>query len=85
MNSLLVLVLVLGAFLRFYQPGASGIGNVQYAAAVKSMLQSWHNFFFLAFEPGGSLSVDTTNLPRALPLVGEFSVPEHKPLKLGPL
>lgn len=63
MNSLLVLVLVLGAFLRFYQPGASGIENVHYAAAVKSMLQSWHNFFFLAFEPGGSVSVDTTILP----------------------
>lgn len=27
-NSLLVLVLMLGAFLRFFQMGASGVGNV---------------------------------------------------------
>ena len=84
MNSLLVLILVLGAFLRFYQLGASGVGNIYYAAAVKSMLQSWHNFFFAAFEPGGSVSVDITILRRALLLVGEFSFAEHQPHKLGP-
>ena len=56
--SLLVFVLALGTFLRFYQLGASGDGNLYYAATVKSMLVSWHNFFFAAFEPGGSLSVD---------------------------
>jgi 4-amino-4-deoxy-L-arabinose transferase-like glycosyltransferase len=55
---LLVFVLALGTFLRFYQLGASGDGNLYYAATVKSMLVSWHNFFFAAFEPGGSLSVD---------------------------
>lgn len=55
---LLALVLLLAAFLRFYHLGESGVGNQYYAAAVKSMLQSWHNFFFVAFEPGGSVSVD---------------------------
>jgi 4-amino-4-deoxy-L-arabinose transferase-like glycosyltransferase len=55
---LLVLILMLGAFLRFYKLGASGVGNTYYAATVKSMLTSWHNFFFAAFEPGGSVSVD---------------------------
>ena len=55
---LLVLILALGAFLRFYKLGEAGVGNQYYAAAVKSMLQSWHNFFFVAFEPGGSVSVD---------------------------
>ncbi|MBI4732983.1 MAG: glycosyltransferase family 39 protein [Chloroflexi bacterium] len=55
---LFVLILALGAFLRFYQLGEAGVGNQYYAAAVKSMLQSWHNFFFVAFEPGGSVSVD---------------------------
>ncbi len=54
----LVLILSLGTFLRFYQLGSSGYGNDYYAAAVKSMLTSWHNFFFVAFEPGGSVSVD---------------------------
>jgi 4-amino-4-deoxy-L-arabinose transferase-like glycosyltransferase len=56
--SLLIVVLLLGAFLRFYHLGAGGVGNAYYAATVKSMLVSWHNFFFAAFEPGGSLSVD---------------------------
>jgi 4-amino-4-deoxy-L-arabinose transferase-like glycosyltransferase len=29
-----------------------------YDAAVRSMAMSWHNFFFGAFEPGGSVSID---------------------------
>jgi len=51
-------IIFLAAFLRFYHLGATSIGNVYYAAAVKSMLSSWHNFFFVSFEPGGSVSVD---------------------------
>src|SRR6516225_1064209 len=34
-----------------------------YAAAVRSMSQSWHNFFFAAFDPWGTVSVD--KLPGA--------------------
>src|SRR6202167_5042892 len=38
------------------------IGRVEpdpfYDAAVRSMGLSWHNFFFGAFEPGGSVSID---------------------------
>lgn len=52
------LILLLGAFLRFYQLGAYSIGNTYYAATVKSMLTSWHNFFYASFEPGGSVTVD---------------------------
>ncbi len=55
---LLCLVLVLGAFLRLYELGASGVGNMYYAATVQSMVLSGKNFFFAAFEPGGSVSVD---------------------------
>jgi 4-amino-4-deoxy-L-arabinose transferase-like glycosyltransferase len=29
-----------------------------YDAAVRSMGLSWHNFFYGAFEPGGTLSID---------------------------
>ena len=54
----LVGIILLGAFLRFYELGAQGYGNSYYAATVKSMLTSWHNFFFAAYEPGGSVSVD---------------------------
>jgi 4-amino-4-deoxy-L-arabinose transferase-like glycosyltransferase len=57
-SGLLIAILALGAFLRFYQLGANGVGNEYYAAAVKSMLLSWKNFFFVAFEPGGSVSLD---------------------------
>ncbi|MBU1879228.1 MAG: glycosyltransferase family 39 protein, partial [Chloroflexi bacterium] len=52
------LVILLGALLRFYDLGAYSIGNAYYAATVKSMLTSWHNFFFAAYEPGGSVTVD---------------------------
>lgn len=52
------LIVALGAYLRLYQLGAFSIGNTYYAATVKSMLTSWENFFFGAFEPGGSVTVD---------------------------
>lgn len=35
-----------------------GDANAYYTAAVKSMLGSWSNFFFVAAEPGGSVTVD---------------------------
>lgn len=54
----LVVIVLLGAFLRFFQLGSLGYGNEYYAATVKSMLTSWHNFFYASFEPGGSVSVD---------------------------
>ncbi|HMQ54520.1 MAG TPA: glycosyltransferase family 39 protein [Anaerolineae bacterium] len=52
------LIVLLGAFLRFYDLGAYSVGNAYYAATVQSMLTSWPNFFFAAFEPGGSVTVD---------------------------
>jgi 4-amino-4-deoxy-L-arabinose transferase-like glycosyltransferase len=44
--------------LHLYNIQAIGDSNNVYTAAVKSMLQSWHNFFFLSAEPGGSVSLD---------------------------
>ena len=32
--------------------------NPYYDAAIRSMGQSWHNFFFAAFEPGAAVSID---------------------------
>lgn len=55
---LLAVIILLGAFLRFYHLGSLSIGNTYYAATVKSMLTSWHNFFYASFEPGGSVTVD---------------------------
>ena len=54
----LAAIVLLAAFLRFANFSAIGYGNTYYTAAVKSMLQSWHIFFFVAAEPGGSVSVD---------------------------
>lgn len=36
----------------------NGLGNTYYAAAVRGMTRSWHNFFFVAFDPAGFISVD---------------------------
>ena len=54
----IILVVLLAAWLRFSNLDSIGYGNHYYTATVKSMLQSWHNFFFVAAEPGGSVSVD---------------------------
>jgi 4-amino-4-deoxy-L-arabinose transferase-like glycosyltransferase len=51
-------VLALAAFLNIWQLDRLGYANTYYAAAVKSMLQSWHNFFFVSFDPGGFVSID---------------------------
>jgi 4-amino-4-deoxy-L-arabinose transferase-like glycosyltransferase len=51
-------IVALAAALRFADLDALGYANHYYTAAVKAMLQSWHNFFFVAAEPGGSVSVD---------------------------
>lgn len=55
---LLTAIVVAAAVLRLNHLGAAGYGNTYYAATVRSMLDSWHNFFFASFEPGGSVSVD---------------------------
>ena len=51
-------VLLLSLFLNFFQLGRTGYSNLYYAAAVRSMLISWHNFFFVSFDPNGFVTVD---------------------------
>ncbi len=51
-------VLLTAAFLNFYQLAREGYANSYYAAAVKSMSLSWHNFFFNSFDPGGFVTID---------------------------
>ena len=55
--AIVLVVLVVAASLRLYDLASTG-QNVYYAAAMQSMLGSWHNFFFVAFDPAGALSVD---------------------------
>src|SRR5215212_2467466 len=44
-------------FLNLFRLPDEGYGNVYYAATVKNMLTSWHNFFFASFD-AGFVSVD---------------------------
>ncbi|HEU0251034.1 MAG TPA: glycosyltransferase family 39 protein [Solirubrobacteraceae bacterium] len=53
----LALITVLAAALRLIDLGAVRVDPF-YDAAVRSMGVSWHNFFFGAYEPGGSVSID---------------------------
>ncbi len=57
-KTVLVLIIAITGFLSFYAIGQEGYSNQYYAAAVKSMLSSWHNFFFASFDPGGYVTVD---------------------------
>ena len=41
-----------------------------YDAAIRSMGQSWHNFLFAAFEPGGGTSVDKPPIGLWLQVAG---------------
>ncbi len=53
----LVLITALATALRLVNLGAVRLDPF-YDAAVRSMGVSWHNFFFGAYEPGGSVSID---------------------------
>jgi 4-amino-4-deoxy-L-arabinose transferase-like glycosyltransferase len=51
-------VMLVSIFMNFYQLGQNGFANLYYASAIRSMLDSWQNFFFVSFDPGGFVSVD---------------------------
>ena len=54
----LIGILLLVVFLHFFHLEQEGYANQYYAAAVKSQLTSWHNFFFNSFDSGGFVTVD---------------------------
>jgi 4-amino-4-deoxy-L-arabinose transferase-like glycosyltransferase len=54
----IAVVMVAAAALRLGFSFRTIAPNPFYDAAVRSMGMSWHNFFYGAFEPGGSVSVD---------------------------
>jgi 4-amino-4-deoxy-L-arabinose transferase-like glycosyltransferase len=51
-------IVALSVVLNFVGLSREGYDNEYYAAAVKSMSESWHNFFFNAFDPGGFVTID---------------------------
>jgi 4-amino-4-deoxy-L-arabinose transferase-like glycosyltransferase len=51
-------ILVLSAVLNTNKLSQNNYANVFYSAGVKSMLGSFHNFFFNSFDPGGLVTID---------------------------
>lgn len=69
---LLLGIIALAAFLNFYRLDLIGDGNEYYTAAVTAMQQSWRSFFFVAAEPGGSVTVDKPPLGLWLETLSAF-------------
>ena len=67
-HAALAAILVLSGLLEFVRLSQNGFANGFYSAAVKSMLRSWHNFFFVSSDPNGFIAVDKP--PLALWLQG---------------
>jgi len=58
MDIVLIFTTLLAAFLNIYGIWKDLYANAYYTAAVTSMLQSWHNFFFVSLDPAGFITVD---------------------------
>src|SRR5829696_7127898 len=54
----LTLVAAVAVLARTWQLLQNDFGRQYYAAGVRSMLESWHNFLFNAFDPAGFVSID---------------------------
>ncbi|MGM0238960.1 MULTISPECIES: ArnT family glycosyltransferase [Enterococcus] len=54
----LAIILILALFLYAWGIWDAGSANSYYTAAVTSMVQSWHNFFYGAFDAAGFITVD---------------------------
>src|SRR3989440_554213 len=50
-------ILLISIVMNFYELGKNGFGSY-YPATIRSMLDNWHNFFFVAYDPGGFVSID---------------------------
>ncbi|MEW4372537.1 ArnT family glycosyltransferase [Paenibacillus kandeliae] len=57
-DPVLAILALVAAGLSLYNISQSGDLNTYYAAAVTSMMQSWHNFFFNSYDPGGFITID---------------------------
>src|SRR5262245_16698430 len=54
----LACLVALATALTCFRLDQEGAGYLYYAAGVQSMLTSWHNFFFAAFDPAGFVTLD---------------------------
>jgi 4-amino-4-deoxy-L-arabinose transferase-like glycosyltransferase len=55
---LLVAIMVAAFGLNAWALSTNGLGNTFYSAGSRAMSESWKNFFFNAFDPGGYITVD---------------------------
>lgn len=55
---ILICIALLSAFLNIFNIWKNQYANDYYTAAVTSMLQSFHNFFYASFDPAGYVTVD---------------------------
>lgn len=51
-------ILALSVILNTHRLAQNGYANTFYSAGVQSMLKSWHNFFFVSFDPAGLVTID---------------------------
>src|SRR5262249_43109597 len=54
----ILLVLASSALIRTWNLSQNGFGRRYYAAGVRTMSESWHNFLYNSFDPAGFLSLD---------------------------
>jgi 4-amino-4-deoxy-L-arabinose transferase-like glycosyltransferase len=54
----LIGLIILAAVLNLWALSRNGWANTYYAAAVRSMSSSWHNFLFASLDPSGVMTVD---------------------------
>src|SRR5258707_3107168 len=54
----LTLVAAVAVLARTWQLSHNDFGRQYYAAGVRSVLDSWHNFLFNSFDPAGFVSID---------------------------
>ena len=50
-------IILISIIMNFFQLGQPGFTSY-YPAAVRSMMDNWHNFFFASYDPGGFVTVD---------------------------
>src|SRR4051812_47454416 len=79
----LATILSLSAFLNLFHLTNVGYGIPYYAAAVKNMLSSWHNFFFVSFD-AGFVSVDKPPLGLWLQAASAYLFGFHGPSLMLP-
>src|SRR5690348_17649066 len=50
-------IILISIGMNFFQLGQAGFTSY-YPEGVRSMMDSWHNFFFASYDPGGFVTID---------------------------